>query len=128
MNAKSVNDLFKKAWAEYYDLEKEVKLFCQEKDFDPTLLKVEMSGPHVHIKHRLPPRLWTEELHDELCETFGVYLNYFRREAWKSETHKPAIITCRWSYSPDYFDKKFILEYGECVLDKDSESLCGDEK
>ncbi|MBR1748239.1 MAG: hypothetical protein IJ743_00420 [Bacilli bacterium] len=117
MNAKSVNDLFEQAWAEYYDFKKEVKIFCEENGLNHDLLKVEMTGPHVCIKHGLTPKIWTEELHNMLCDTFGVYLISFSIEKWKSTTRKPAISIFRWNYRPEYHDEKFILEYEECALE-----------
>ena len=113
MNAKTVDELFNEAWAGWATLEKEVKLFVQENDINPDFFKVEMSGPHVKIKHRLPDVLWTEELHDLFCETFGVHLQYFERTFSKTQKVKPALGGFYWVYGDTQYGEKFIVPYNE---------------
>ena len=113
MNAISVDDLFQKAWAEYENLEKEVKIFVEENGFNYDWFKVEMSGPYVHIKHSLSDILWTEELHDKFCETFGVHLTFFRRTFSKSQKKKPPLGGFYWVYCATVHHEKFIVPYNE---------------
>ena len=113
MNAKNVNDLFNKAWAELKDLETEVKIFFEENHLNPALVKIEMSGSNVHVKHNLPLILWTEDLHNRFCETFELHLTSFTRKGWKSQKKKPALITVTWLYAAEPHHEKFILPYKE---------------
>ena len=115
MDAMYVNKLFDDAWEAYEKLVDELKIFCEENGINPDLIDVKMSGPHVHINHHLPDILWTEELHDALCETFGVNLNYFKVERRIFQSGKPPLTTIYWSYSQSIRDPKFILKYYECV-------------
>lgn len=114
MNAKSVNDLFSKAWAEYYDLRDELTSFCEENNIDSGLLKMEMMGPRVHIKHYCTPKLWTEDLHNKLCEALGVHLTYFNVEYWASRRNESHKVSYKWVYSVE-LDEIYILDYNEVL-------------
>ena len=118
MNANNVDDLFQKAWAELENFEQEVKLFAQENDLNHDHFKVEMIGPYVKIKHRLPAILWTEELHDKFCETFGVNLRLFKRTFEKTQKEKPPLGGYYWVYGATaHHEQKFIVPYNECPLE-----------
>lgn len=115
MNAKDVNDAFEQAWDKYKMLKDEVDTFCDENNLTTGILKVEMAGPHVKIKHGLTPTIWSNDLHDKLCERFGVHLDFFARERLKTKLGKPPLSVYRWTYSHEVFDEKFILDYDEVL-------------
>ena len=118
MDAMYVDKLFDDAWKSYEKLVNELKIFCEENEINPELINVKMNGPHVKINHNLPAILWTEKVHDALCETFGVKLTHFKIERRISQTGKPPLTIIYWSYSTVFGlrdDPKFILDYGECV-------------
>ncbi len=113
MNAGSVDELFAQAWAEYENLEHEVKIFVEENNLNYDFFKVEMVGPYVKIKHSLPDILWTEELHDKFCERFGVHLQYFKRTFTKSQRKKPFLGGFYWVYGATVHNEKFVIPYTE---------------
>lgn len=114
MNATLVNNFFARAWKEYKKFNEEVAAFCVENDIDPGLIKTEMSGPHVHIKHYLTPEIWTESLHDKLSKQFGVFLTHFELSHWKGTHNEPHYVSYKWIYSIALHEK-FVLDYYEVL-------------
>lgn len=114
MKATIVNNFFARAWEEYEKFKEEVDAFCVENDIDPDLIKTEMSGPHVHIKHYLTPNMWTESLHDKLSKQFGVSLIHFDLSHWKGTHNEPHYVSYKWIYAIPC-DDKFVLDYYEVL-------------
>ena len=115
MDARHVTKLFDDAWNAYSKLDAEVKIFFEARGINSDLVKVDVSGSSVHIKHNIPEILWTKKLHDELCETFGVELHFFKVERVLTQTGKTPLTNVNWGYSSASVGSEFILNYKECV-------------
>lgn len=115
ISTKKIDDLFNDAWAEYEKLTLAVEEFCTENNIREDRIKVEMGGHYVRIKHTLPPKIWSEELHDKLCEAFDVHLNYFKKQALYATIDRPPMIIYNWGYSGTVHDEKYILDYKEAL-------------